>query len=70
MDVSTQTNQDDEIIIATSISELDARIPALKHQVGNEYEMNWKSVWIHGKTGSVRILETSTGMTVQFMPNR
>ena len=70
MDVSTQTNQDDEIIIATSISELDARIPALEHQVGNEYEMNWKSVWIHGKTGSVRILETSTGMTVQFMPKR
>lgn len=66
MDLSMEKDSDNEIIITKEISEHDSRIPALQHIVGNEYEMNWKTVWIHGKTGSVRIAEGSHGITVHF----
>lgn len=39
----------------------------LTHVVGNEYDMTWRSVWIHGQKQSVRLLETSTGMKIEVM---
>ena len=39
----------------------------LVHVVGNEFDMQWRSVWIHGQKQSVRLLETSTGMKIEVM---
>lgn len=41
--------------------------PPLVHVVGNEFDMQWRSVWIHGQKQSVRLLETSTGMKIEVM---
>lgn len=39
--------------------------PPLTHQVGNEYEVNWRSVWLHFKNHVVRIEETPDGLLKQ-----
>lgn len=39
----------------------------LVHVVGNEFDLQWRSVWIHGQKQSVRLLETSTGMKIEVM---
>lgn len=46
---------------------VDEDAPPLVHVVGNEFDLQWRSVWIHGQKQSVRLLETSTGMKIEVM---
>lgn len=37
----------------------------LTHVVGNEYDLTWRSVWVHGQRQSVRLLETPHGIRIE-----
>ena len=70
MEESTTNSMENEISI-TITPENDPWVsedsPPLTHVVGNEYDMTWRSVWIHGQKQSVRLLETSTGIKIEVM---
>ena len=69
MDESTTKSMENEIIIEVQPQEPmfaeDAK--PLTDVIGNEYDMTWRSVWIHGTTQSVRLVETGSGMKIEVM---
>ena len=69
MDNASTKSMENEIIIEVKPQDpmVDADASPLTHVVGNEFDMTWRSVWIHGQKQSVRLLETSTGMKIEVM---
>jgi hypothetical protein len=42
----------------------------LVHIVGNEFDLGWRSVWIHTPRESVRLVYTPEGLQVTMRPRR
>lgn len=36
----------------------------LKHNIGNEYDLQWRSVWIHTKHEAVRVLYKNSRLEI------
>ena len=64
MDNSSTKSMENEVILQVEPSDpmVDENAAPLTHVIGNEYDMTWRSVWIHGTTQSVRLVETGSGM--------
>lgn len=42
----------------------------LTHVVGNEFELGWRSVWIHTPRESIRLVYTPEGLQTTIRPKR
>ena len=69
MDNSSTKSMENEVILQVEPSDpmVDENAAPLTHVIGNEYDMTWRSVWIHGTTQSVRLVETVSGMKIEVM---
>jgi len=69
MEESSNISMENEILIEVKPTDPMVAHDAapLTHVVGNEYDMTWRSVWIHGTTQSVRLVETGSGMKIEVM---